>query len=66
MNIKKLFIFIALILPFCLSAQNYTDYKRYASYDFEQGTVDKQANTIMELKNGARIADDAVIPLFLV
>lgn len=60
MNIKKLFIFIALILPFCLSAQNYTDYKRYASYDFEQGTVDKQANTIMELKNGARIADDAV------
>ena len=60
MNIKKLLILIALILPGWLLAQNYADYKLYASYNFEQGTAeDNLSNTSMELK-GARIVDDPV------
>ncbi|WP_455505480.1 glycoside hydrolase, partial [Coprobacter sp.] len=59
MGIKKFLIFIALILPGYLSAQNYADYKLYTSYDFEQGANDSQSNTSMELK-GARIIDDPV------
>ena len=59
MNMKKLLMLIALILPGYLSAQNYAGYKLYASYDFEQGTDDSQSNTSMELK-GARIVDDPV------
>lgn len=60
MTLKKILIYLALVLPLCLSAQNYADYKLYASYDFEQGVIDRQANTSLELKNGARIVEDAV------
>lgn len=60
MIFKKILIYLALVLPLCLSAQNYADYKLYASYDFEQGVIDRQANTSLELKNGARIVEDAV------
>ena len=60
MTFKKILIYLALVLPLCLSAQNYADYKLYASYDFEQGVIDRQANTSLELKNGARIVEDAV------
>ena len=60
MDLKKLLILIALILPGYLSAQNYANYKLYASYDFEQGANDSQSNTSMELKSGARIVDDPV------
>ena len=60
MDVKKLLILIALTLPGWLLAQNYADYKLYASYNFEQGTAeDNQSNTSMELK-GARIVDDPV------
>lgn len=50
MTLKKILIYLALVLPLCLSAQNYADYKLYASYDFEQGVIDRQANTSLELK----------------
>lgn len=60
MDVKKLLILIALTLPGWLLAQNYADYKLYASYNFEQGTAeDNQSNTSMELK-GAKIVDDPV------
>ena len=60
MDVKKLLILIALTLPGWLLAQNYADYKLYASYNFEQGTAeDNLSNTSMELK-GARIVDDPV------
>ena len=39
MDVKKLLILIALTLPGWLLAQNYADYKLYASYNFEQGTA---------------------------
>lgn len=60
MNIKKLFAIIGLCLPLSLAAQNYADYKLYAAFDFEQGSEDKQANTNIQLKNGATIEEDAV------
>lgn len=60
MKIRKLFAIIGLCLPLSLAAQNYAGYKLYAAYDFEQGSVDKQANTSIELKNGAAIVEDAV------
>ncbi|WP_455587120.1 glycoside hydrolase [Bacteroides sp.] len=61
MNIKKLLVTLGLCLPIGLAAQDYADYKLYAAYDFEQGTaIDKQANTNLQLGNGATIVDDAV------
>jgi O-glycosyl hydrolase len=60
MNIKRILILIALLLPLCIMAQNYGSYKLYASYDFEQGATDRQGNTSLELKNGASITTDAV------
>lgn len=54
---KRILILIALLLPICVLAQNYADYKLYASYDFEQDAIDAQGNTAMELR-GARIVDD--------
>lgn len=59
MNIKKLLAMIGLCLPLSVAAQNYADYQLYAAYDFEQDSNDKQANTILQLRNGAMIVDDA-------
>ena len=42
MDVKKLLILIALTLPGWLLAQNYADYKLYASYNFEQGTAEDE------------------------
>ncbi len=54
---RRILILIALMLPIYVFAQNYADYKLYASYDFEQDANDVQGNTAMELR-GARIVDD--------
>ena len=54
---RRILILIALMLPIYVFAQNYADYKLYASYDFEQDANDVQGNTVMELR-GARIVDD--------
>ncbi len=59
-HIKRTFVLLALLVPLCLLAQNYGSYKLYASFDFEQGTADKQANTSLTLNNGASITTDAV------
>ena len=66
MTLKKILIYLALVLPLCLSAQNYADYKLYASYDFEQGVIDRQANTSLELKNGARIVETLSVEKFFI
>ena len=58
-KIREIALFI-MFFPIVALAQNYGDYKLYATYDFENNSNDKQGNTALQLQNGATITTDAV------